>query len=305
MMMMMQDNPPTVRFNVGGSIIETASWRHLLSKKYSESRLAKIINEALDSTTRSAFASFSSSKTQAPPKTGVFTSYSRPTSLTTRSPPTIEIFIDANPAAFIVLIDYIRHDRLFCPKTVPLDLVLFLLSEFGINPTRDEISQAWRAYSTTNTLEDEPPAYNNHRAPTSALNVGRLRLEMLVTQHLTPLISRHAELGHRSFEIVLCQPEVAVNAPSILRFGSDSHIREFVVLPETSMVRKSGHGEIPEPTLGFVKDAVGDLDVIVEALTGVRKVTGKVDEVRVRLETGFGLTDTVGFSVVVLDVKVV
>jgi len=96
----------TVTFNVGGTTFEITKD---LFNAYPKSALYKLVNQS-----SSSFSSrFSSSKQT--------------------------IFLDHNPSAFSVVLDYIRHKRLHVPKNVAREVVELQLKEFGLV---DDINQS-------------------------------------------------------------------------------------------------------------------------------------------------------------------
>src|SRR6266511_346181 len=93
----------TVTFNVGGTTFEITKD---LFNEYPKSALYKLVNQS-----SSSFSSrFSSNKSS-----------------------TQTIFLDHNPLAFSVVLDYIRYKRLYVPKNVAREVVELQLKEFGLD----------------------------------------------------------------------------------------------------------------------------------------------------------------------------
>ncbi|KAJ1547544.1 hypothetical protein HK405_005577 [Cladochytrium tenue] len=98
----------TVVLNVGGTRLESAAFRRALLLRFPDSLLARALRDAVPSSTATA-----------------------PFATQLQQPP--ELFVDENPAAFAVVVDYVRHGRVFCPADVSEDLVWFLIDKYGLS----------------------------------------------------------------------------------------------------------------------------------------------------------------------------
>jgi hypothetical protein len=118
----------TVIFDVGGTTFEITKD---LFNAYPNSTLYKLVNKS------SSSSSFSSR-------------------LTSNKSSTKTIFLDHNPFAFSVILDYIRYKRLYVPKNVAREIVELQLKEFGLGG--DDINLLIPDKSTSK-VEDALPSY--------------------------------------------------------------------------------------------------------------------------------------------------
>lgn len=117
----------TVIFNVGGTTFEITKDSF---NAYPNSTLYKLVNKSSSSSSFSSRFASKKSSTQT-------------------------IFLDHNPFAFSVILDYIRYKRLCVPKNVAREIVELQLREFGLG---DDINLLVPDKSTSE-VEDALPSY--------------------------------------------------------------------------------------------------------------------------------------------------
>ncbi|KAJ3106292.1 hypothetical protein HDU96_008283 [Phlyctochytrium bullatum] len=255
------DAPAILRINVGGIIMETTSWHHALTDLYPSSKLATAIRRVLSTP---------------PPKGGA----------------PYELFLDANPSAFTVLLDHLRHPHhpLPCPPTVPLDLVL-LLARNLLHP---------HSLPATATALHHPPPYTpgdtKTPAPSTAEAAATTRLTTWSHTTLLPHLTHHARLGHRHLHLILAPTPVTTTSPDSLLFLSETPetpvLRDFLAVNDHDVAWLRGVG-------------VETVEKAVVESCKVRRCKVRMEEVRVRRESGFGLVESRAVAVVVLDVELI
>ncbi|KAJ3088636.1 hypothetical protein HK102_008304 [Quaeritorhiza haematococci] len=166
------------------------------------------------------------------------------------TPPTAtEIFLDHNPLAFNIIIDYFRYGHLLCPRNVCPEVIHLQLREFGIPYDPKDIKE-------TND-EGLPPSYEAASAANqgsqggfwqSKLGVGvnaalAKRLDALLHGRIVPLVTLHAQQGHKGFAICLIPPDIQGNEVAAVLGDKIEHhssvtggIMEFVPLAKTGQL---------------------------------------------------------------------
>ncbi|KAJ3326380.1 hypothetical protein HDU76_012975 [Blyttiomyces sp. JEL0837] len=217
------------------------------------SKLANLVRQGLDGSPPQAAPSSSSSSAAYPSpsfssshlsnssspssssKTFLASSMAHNSNITNPQPPTI--FIDANPAAFSVIVDYIRHGKIFCPPTVSEPLVRLLMDNFGLFAgesnnedvgTRSTTVDAPPPYAKTNDTTDlkmqtskiQPLSY--HPAPASSISTSsssssqsnnllatsKRLIDSIIESQISTKISSHARSGNRKLDIIFSDPAV-------------------------------------------------------------------------------------------------
>ncbi|CAG8765567.1 1642_t:CDS:2, partial [Acaulospora morrowiae] len=103
------------------------------------------------------------------------------------------IFIDHNPLAFSVILDFLRYKKIVVPRNVAREVVELQLQEFEIpygNLSEEE-----------NANDDELPSYEATMSGSSlkdtVLKVSTRRMDTLITDVILPFLKRHAKRAHR------------------------------------------------------------------------------------------------------------
>ncbi|GES90823.1 BTB/POZ domain-containing protein KCTD5 [Rhizophagus clarus] len=198
----------TVIFNVGGTTFEIKKDSF---DAYPNSSLYKLVNRSSSSSSFSSRFSSNKSSTQT-------------------------IFLDHNPFAFSVILDYIRYKRLCIPKNVTREIVELQLREFGLG---DDIKLSDKSSSE---IEDDLPSYEQALNGFSAsdgialkdaamLAVFR-RIDTLISDVILPYLNRHAKRGHQQVTFYLTPNIITKNITTELEHINDPH--EWVQLSTSS-----------------------------------------------------------------------
>ena len=173
----------TTIFNVGGRRFEVSS---SLLQQYPTSRLSQLV-------------------------------FSRPSSSSTSSHnhSSKEIFLDHNPEAFAVVLDYLRYGgKVLVPRTVCKEVVILQLSAFGFPVQQERLmedsykneyidvpsyDQAVRSDSSSSAgVSEKTPTLTK----TASLALDR-KIQTLVEAFLLPSLIQHAQLGHMRVRYIL------------------------------------------------------------------------------------------------------
>ncbi|CAG8474539.1 7058_t:CDS:2 [Ambispora gerdemannii] len=307
----------TAVFNVGGTRFEI---NIDLIKQYPNSRLAQIISQQ----TSSIYASNDLNIV------GIYNDPSFPSLL----PPKPEIFLDHNPLAFGVILDYLRYKRLMVPRNVAREVVELQLQEFGI--PYESLSEEGVTYSTNGRNGDDLPSYESvvsvisppvkdektHSLKDTVEIVARKRLDAMIQDIILPCLRHHAKRGHQQVAFYLTPHDVTPQTiASNLTYLSGLH--EWIHLPNSSSHSSSSYRSLSSfgssssssliqdedtlPDLRFLlqKDTLERFENLVKQRSGVKKVDAKEVEVSVRTENEFGLIFTKSFNILEVCVQIV
>jgi len=275
----------TVIFNVGGTTFEITK---ALFNTYPNSSLYKLVNQS----TSSRFTSNKSS--------------------------TQTIFIDHNPFAFSVILDYIRYKRLCVPRNVAREVVELQLREFGLG---DDINLLVPDKSVSKVFEvenDALPSYeqalNGFSASDgvalkdAAMSASLRRIDTLISDAILPYLKRHAKRGHQQVTFYLTPNNIiAKNITTELEHINDPH--EWIKLPtDSSSVEKDDNLENDLPDLQFLlqkRDTLDQLRDLIISKSGVKKCTVSKVEVSYRSESEFGLFSSKSWDIIQIFVIIV
>jgi hypothetical protein len=195
-----------------------------------------------------------------------------------------ELFIDHNPAAFAVILDYLRYSgRLLVPKSVCTSVVLLQMQAFGL-PVKDELIES---------SAEEPPAYSSDEKGSGFNQVvgqglqgggGSLsqtvsavmegKMHTLIENYIYPLVLDHAKHGHPRFEIFLVDAKIKQSdvadtisddlpaewiflTDKALRFGDSSSSYSSSSLQVSVTAKPSESNDIHEKLMSMIKDLDG------------------------------------------------
>ncbi|CAG8488502.1 5237_t:CDS:2 [Cetraspora pellucida] len=247
----------TVLFNVGGTKFQI---QRSLVQSYPNSYLATLVNSALVSETR-------------------------------------EIFIDHNPLAFSVILDYLRYKRLLVPKNVAQEVVELQLREFGIP-----------CDSLTEVIEDELPSYDATMESTSlgdtVLQASTLRMDTLISDVILPYLKQHAKRGHRHVIFYLTPSSVTQkNITSELDHINDPH--EWIHFPSRNGGSEKEQSDLPDLQFLLQKDQLKRLGELIAKRSGVKHVEVSEAVVSCRTENEFGLLFSKFFDIIEIRATIV
>ncbi|RIA91228.1 hypothetical protein C1645_124228 [Glomus cerebriforme] len=277
----------TVIFNVGGTVFEITK---NLFNAYPNSTLYKLVNQSSSS---SSFSSrFTSNKSNKSNK-----------SIQT-------IYLEHNPLAFSVILDYVRYKRLCVPKNVAREIVELQLREFGLG---DNIK-----LSTPDNFEnvDGLPSYEqclngfSTSLKDAAVSAAFRRIDTLISDVILPYLKRHAKRGHQQITFYLTPNNVtSKNITTELEHINDPH--EWITLPTDSSsvsVEKDDNLENDLPDLKLLLQKSDTLDQLRDLIinkSGVKNCTVSKVEVSCRSENEFGLLSSKSWDIVQIFVSIV
>ncbi|RIB05571.1 hypothetical protein C2G38_2253736 [Gigaspora rosea] len=248
----MSKNKDTVVFNVGGTKFQI---QRSLVQSYPNSYLAALVNSALASEDQ-------------------------------------EVFVDHNPLAFSVILDFLRYKSLMVPKIVAQEVVELQLREFGI--PYDSLTEA---------IEDEElPSYDATVASSSlrdtVLQVSTRRMDTLISDVILPYLKRHAKRGHRQVIFYLTPNSVTQNnITSELDHINDPH--EWIHLPsKNEATEKEDQSDLPDLQFLLQKDQLKRLGELITKRSGVKRVEVSEAVVSCRTENEFGLLFSKFFDII-------
>ncbi|CAG8466735.1 34_t:CDS:2 [Acaulospora colombiana] len=232
----------------------------------------------------------------------------------------IEIFIDHNPLAFSVILDFLRYKRLVVPRNVAREVVELQLQEFGI--PYDNLTEGVResdelpSYEATvnkfpGPYRDEKRVHNSLLKDT-VLEVSIRKMDTLVTDVILPFLKRHAKRAHREVTFYLT-PNIVTpqNITSELEHQSDPH--EWIYLPssEESLKFKSSvdvdseSDDLPDIKFLLQRDTLERLEDFIVTKSSVKRVEARKLEVNFRTENEFGLLFTKTMGIVEIHVIII
>ncbi|CAG8563211.1 11986_t:CDS:2 [Gigaspora margarita] len=220
----MSKNKDTVVFNVGGTKFQI---QRSLVQSYPNSYLAALVNSALASEDQ-------------------------------------EVFVDHNPLAFSVILDFLRYKRLMVPKNVAQEVVELQLREFGIPYD-----------SLTEVIEDEElPSYDATVA-SSSLRDTVLQVIFYLTPNSVTQNNITSELDH-------------INDP-----------HEWIHLPsKNEATEKEDQCDLPDLQFLLQKDQLKRLGELITERSGVKRVEVSEAVVSCRTENEFGLLFSKFFDII-------
>ncbi|CAG8737355.1 3516_t:CDS:2, partial [Funneliformis mosseae] len=286
----------TVSFNVGGTTFEITKD---LFNAHPKSTLYKLVNES-----SSSFASRLSS-----------------------NKPAQSIFLDHNPLAFSVVLDYIRYHRLCLPKNVAREVVELQLREFGLDDDinlivpdqnvakvfgdakydgKDEVlkakgnnvlpsyEQALSGFSASyDSNSDRKRMGNDGTSLKDDVMISSLRrIDTLVSDVILPYLKRHAKRGHHQVTFYLTPNNVtSKNITTELEHIDNPH--EWIHLPiDSSTLENNDDLGNDLPDLKFLLQKMDTLDQIQDFIiskSGAKECNVNKVEVICRNENEFGL----------------
>ncbi|CAG8449077.1 16593_t:CDS:2 [Acaulospora morrowiae] len=219
------------------------------------------------------------------------------------------IFIDHNPLAFSVILDFLRYKRIVVPRNVAREVVELQLQEFEIpyGNLSEEVN--------VNVNDDELPSYEATMSGSSLKNtvlaVSTRRMDTLITDVILPFLKRHAKRAHRQVTFYLT-PNVLTpkNITSDLEHISEPH--EWIYLPSSSDSLGSknveANSEVEDlPDLRFLlqEGSLKRLEDFIVKRSGVKRAETRKLEVSFRTENEFGLLFTKTMEILEIHVVVV
>ena len=222
------------------------------------------------------------------------------------------VFLDYNYDAFAVVLDFLRHDRIFVPPSVDATLVHLLLDELKVYLSDDDkktLSSASTTVTTISTLssyEDSPPQYfptyttqekralEPHSTVSSLNLIDKLavsvhqKIASLIISTIRPRIESQALQGTYHTTYVLLPSTPAVERGTLMSEFASSTFTELVYLDADTdkFLRQS-------PVMGRFQDALKQsLEV---PMTFSRK------DVFFRSENEFGILGTTTIDAIIID----
>ncbi|CAG8578759.1 141_t:CDS:2 [Dentiscutata heterogama] len=203
-----------------------------------------------------------------------------------------EIFVEHNPLAFSVILDFLRYKRLMVPKNVAQEVVELQLREFGI--PYDNL---------TEVIDDEElPSYaatiGNSSLRDTVLQASTRRMDTLISDVILPYLKRHAKRGHRHVIFYLTPNSVTQkNLTSELDNINDPH--EWIHLPSRNeATEKEDQSDLPDLQFLLQKDQLKRLGELITKRSGVKNVEVSEAVVSCRTENEFGLLFSKLFDII-------
>ncbi|CAG8463409.1 7192_t:CDS:2 [Funneliformis mosseae] len=190
-----------------------------------------------------------------------------------------EIFIDHNPLAFGVILDYLRSNKLLVPKYVAKEVVELQLKEFNI--PYDQIIEP-DVMDKDDNLPSYESAISGFTAPYRDEKNYSLKETVISTDVILPYLKRHAKRGHRqvTFYLTPC----IVTPKNITTDLTDPH--EWIHLQHSSQSQSTRYLNSSHSV----------------EKSGVKKVVAKQTEVCCRTENEFGLLSSKSLEIIQVDV---
>ncbi|CAB4416883.1 unnamed protein product [Rhizophagus irregularis] len=246
-----------------------------------------------------------------------------------------EIFIDHNPLAFSVILDYLRYGKLLVPGNVAKEVIELQLKEFRIpydNIVEDD-NEEDNLPSYESIIGEFSAPYKDYKnsLKDTVINNAIKRLDTLIQDVILPYLKRHAKRGHQQVTFYLT-PNVVTskNITTELEHLTDPH--EWIYLPYSSQshsnrtfnssfsystssskffnsdkkeVVNDNEEDLPDIQFLLQSNNLKKLQDFILAKSGVKKVVAKQVEVSCRTENEFGLFFTKSFEIIQIDVIIV
>ncbi|PKK68877.1 hypothetical protein RhiirC2_698415, partial [Rhizophagus irregularis] len=118
-----------------------------------------------------------------------------------------EIFIDHNPLAFSVILDYLRYGKLLVPGNVAKEVIELQLKEFRIpydNIVEDD-NEEDNLPSYESIIGEFSAPYKDYKnsLKDTVINNAIKRLDTLIQDVILPYLKRHAKRGHQQVTFYL------------------------------------------------------------------------------------------------------
>jgi len=230
-----------------------------------------------------------------------------------------EVFIDHNPLAFSVILDYLRYKQLCVPRNVAREVVELQLKDLGIPYQSDALEKG----ENINENEDGLPSYEvalngystiyqnqDSSLKDTVILVSLRRMNTLCTDVILPFLKRHAKRGHHQVTFYLSQNSVTPNNISTeLEHMSDPH--EWIYLPSSptctnSLDLKSNDDEdLPDLKFLLQRNNLEKLENFLLSKSGVKKVVAREVDVSCRTENEFGLLFSKSFEIIEIHTVIV
>ncbi|KAJ3292708.1 hypothetical protein HK104_005096 [Borealophlyctis nickersoniae] len=221
-----------------------------------------------------------------------------------------EVFVDANPQAFAVILDYLRYDRLLVPPSVCREVVQLQLQEL-------DIPFAQMDQLPIDQLEP-PPSYRPSTGasmamgtksdstrvdiPTELARATQSKLNSLITNSLLPRLRTHASNGIHTLSFFFLPRNISKSAiVSHLTNGSDaaSATVEFVTLDGTGV-----DGDVSIEFLGQ-PGVLEELKKMAVWRLSVKKVAISSRDITTRVENDLGLFESCSVRTIEVVVDIV
>ncbi|GES78824.1 potassium voltage-gated channel protein Shaw-like [Rhizophagus clarus] len=193
-----------------------------------------------------------------------------------------EIFLDHNPLAFSVILDYLRYDKLLVPGNVAKEVIELQLREFRIpydNIIEDDKEEdSLPSYASVIGEFSTPYKDYKNSLKDTVINNAVKRLDTLIQDVILPYLKRHAKRGHQQVTFYLTPNKEEVN-------DDEEDLPDIQFLLQSNNLKK--------------------LQDFILAKSGVKKVIAKQVEVSCRTENEFGLFSTKSFEIIQIDVIIV
>jgi hypothetical protein len=156
-----------------------------------------------------------------------------------------DIFLDHNPQAFRVVLDFMRYDRILVPRTVCREVVILQMKQFGL--------------PVGNITESELPAYEELMSKTttkSGTEVMQYKMRSLVETVIKPVVIDLARHGNLHAYIYLTDVETKASTVAST-IEDDGHV-EWVCLSQGTH-QGSSSSLVDDGGLGAVLSTMDDL----------------------------------------------
>ncbi|KAJ3007280.1 hypothetical protein HKX48_009226 [Thoreauomyces humboldtii] len=246
-------------------------------------------------------------------------------------PGTIVVFLDHNPAAFAVLVDWMRYGEWFVPPSVDRKLVDVLAWELlkvhvpiaevmgGVTatsaqlacPSNTKLDRETSASSRSPSpnpstvsapAPSDPPSYSEV-APREASTTESSPLHVLLTVHLLPLVTAHRSRGHSSLNLILGSSQILRSSIVTSEFVHSHTPFEIVHVPDDFDLPTDDEGL---PTLQCLMQENVQKDVAreVQRMTGGGRTLAlcTVEELTLRTCNDMGLYESSRLEAVVVRV---
>ncbi|KAJ3256500.1 hypothetical protein HK103_005498 [Boothiomyces macroporosus] len=208
-----------------------------------------------------------------------------------QSPGSNPVFLDYNPYAFLVVLDYLRTNQVCIPRNVSTNLVKIVFDELRIDLPEFIETETYASLPNVN----EPPPYTQN--PTSSIAKPTIgfkldnhqqilynRLEPLMFGSIFPLLTSQFNLGHTQLKLAIIPPTIdpTKNASDL--------ITEDVGYVKSYYSLKKGDPDLPfliQPKVTELMEKIlryGSMDL--------KFVQIYVKNITLRLENAFGLLES-------------
>lgn len=242
------------------------------------------------------------------------------------------IFLDYNPYAFMVILDYLRTDTLYIPRNVSKDLVIRLLKELNITFYQTQEVDSEISLSRLNPFDSPTTSNSGIRSPTQdnalppayfeASNFGQSTSGISKTSNQSPVSEtsqhRYTQSLDSQQKALYKKMEPMIFAdllPLISGHVDQGHTRVRIYIVPDGVTKDSIANNTEEEDLGFPKEfykapetmlflmqpkALELLLKTIKYSTGIDNTKLAIRNITIRSENAFGLYESKSIDILVL-----